>query len=229
MYRSYARKANQVNVEELEHYTPEQIWAAAAYAQRVNGRYNRESYFVTNTDPALQTKVEANKVLIRQQIDNGFADVTDADRELGTAALQWLSYRMMMQSLKGELKSFEQTLSKAIAVESFTIRNSYEIAVIASQISAYLTGRREEQARENIVRAPLAAVGEKVDTNITVVRSIFSQNYGVFFVTAKTDCQHMVFFSYKKALDADSQHHIKGTVKAHRDDSVTQLNRVKIV
>lgn len=228
MYRSYARKP--VNTEELEHYTAEQIWAAAAFAQRVNGKYSRDGYMITSeSDPEMQQEVFANKVLIRRQIDNGFVDVTDEDREVGTAALQWHSYRLMMQSLKGELKSFEQTLSKAIAVESFTIRNAYEIAVIASQIGSYLNGRKEEQLREDIERSPLAKVGEKVDANITVVRSVFSQNYGVFFVTAKTDCRHMVFFSYKKALDADSQHHIKGTVKAHRDDSVTQLNRVKIV
>jgi len=53
-------------------------------------------------------------------------------------------------------------------------------------------------------------------------------NYGVFFTTAKTDQGCVAFFAYKEQLKP-GRYNIRGTVKAHRDDYQTQLNRVKVM
>jgi hypothetical protein len=67
-----------------------------------------------------------------------------------------------------------------------------------------------------------------VDVEITVVKSVYSQNFGVFFITAITTDRRAVFFSYRDRLANGHQCRIRGTVKAHRENS-TQLNRVRMV
>jgi len=56
---------------------------------------------------------------------------------------------------------------------------------------------------------------------------MYSQNFGVYFITAVTADRHAVFFSYRERLANGHQCRIRGTVKAHRENS-TQLNRVRI-
>ena len=110
----------------------------------------------------------------------------------------------------------------------FFSTQAFDMAVVASQIRAWRQGVMEEQARFDLVREPIAPVGHKVTADITVVKSVYSMNYGVYFVTAKTDTKHMVFFSYRDQMATGHRCRIAGTVKAHRDDS-TQLNRVKVM
>jgi len=120
-----------------------------------------------------------------------------------------------------------KTLFEAVSQTEFLITNTMHMAVVASQIRAWRAGVAEEQARDDVAAGYLAPVGSKVQVTVTVIRSVFSQNYNVFFVTAKTDSRHMVFFSYRDRLEPGHQCAITGTVKAHRDDS-TQLNRVRM-
>jgi hypothetical protein len=108
-----------------------------------------------------------------------------------------------------------------------TAADRYEIALVTSQIRAFREGTRIEAVMDDVNRAPLADVGAKVSGHAQVVKSVFSQNYNVYFVTAKTDSNHMVFFSYRERLAVDSEIDFRGTVKAHRPDA-TQLNRVRL-
>lgn len=223
MYRKSAKP-----VEPVVEYTVEQIWGAAAYAFRINKEeYLREDIRSPDTGEIIR---HSNKSLVWQQAKKEFADVTDADRELGATVLLWLKGQRMFANLAGNTKltEFIAALDHLITLEKFSSRDRYYPAIAASQFKAYTHYQLEQAMREDTDRSPLADVGEKVDTQITVLRSVFSQQWNVFFVTAKTSSQHMVFFSYKKPLEPNSQHHIKGTVKAHRPDS-TQLNRVKVI
>jgi hypothetical protein len=61
-----------------------------------------------------------------------------------------------------------------------------------------------------------------------VVKSVYSQNYGVYFITGVTASRQAVFFSFRERLAKGHQCRIRGTVKAHRENS-TQLNRVRMV
>jgi hypothetical protein len=74
----------------------------------------------------------------------------------------------------------------------------------------------------------VAGIGEKVQLNVEVVKAVYSQNYGVYFITAKTDGHQMVFFSYRERKAVGEWLTIRGSVKAHRSDA-TQLSRVRIV
>ena len=104
----------------------------------------------------------------------------------------------------------------------------YEIALVTSQIRAWREGTRMEAVLEDVDRTPVAAVGERVQLDVTVVKAVYSTNYNVYFITAKTDHNQMVFFSYRERLPVGDRREIKGSVKAHRPDA-TQLNRVRVV
>ena len=212
---------------EVREYSADQVWAAAAYADRVNGgEYLREPENILNPDGTWQPGRLPNKGLLANALTNPDL-VTDEDREVGREAWHWHQGRSMMDGLRGELRDFKKTLFEAVSQTAFLSTNTMHMAVIASQIRAWRAGVAEEQARDDVALGYLAPVGTKVKTAVTVIRSVYSQNYGVFFVTAKTDSRHIVFFSYRDRLESGRQCQIAGTVKAHRDDS-TQLNRVKV-
>lgn len=213
---------------EVLEYTAETVWAAAAYADRVNGgEYLREPENILNPDGTWQPGRLPNKGLLANALTNPDL-VTDLDREVGREAWHWHQGRSMMDGLRGELRDFKKTLFEAVSQTAFLSTNAMHMAVIASQIRAWRQGVAEEQARDDVAPGHVAPVGTKVKTAVTVIRSVYSQNYGVFFVTAKTESRHIVFFSYRDRLESGHQCAIAGTVKAHRDDS-TQLNRVKVI
>ena len=223
--RYAARKAQMKPVQLATVLGSEVMWAVAAYADRVNGGvYVRET---VNNGEVNQTR---NRDIIREEVQRGLSNVTEADFELGREARAWHRGRIVMKSLKGQpLSDFERSLQDVVQQEEFSNRtDALAIAIVASQIASYRKGLAAEQMVASADTSPLAAVGARVAVDAVVVRSVYSQNYNVHFVTARTQCNRLVFFSYREGLDADTPIRVRGTVKAHRPDS-TQLNRVKLV
>lgn len=207
------------------------IWAAAAYADRMNGgEYRKEpEYALTETNTYTRNIVRhANRHWMWQAIESRTL-ITEQDRDVGQQARDWVRKRLVMQGLRGNMTEFDQALSRAVEMDEFlTGADRYEIALITSQIRAWREGTRMEAVMDDVDRRPVAAVGEKVQVRCQVIKSVFSTNYNVYFVTAKTDANQMVFFSYREDLAVGRAIEIKGHVKAHRPDA-TQLNRVRLV
>ena len=88
--------------------------------------------------------------------------------------------------------------------------------------------RQETQSRVQATAGTFGREGDKVELDVEVISATYSQNYGIFWVTAITTDNRAVFFSYKSNLTIGSLIQIKGTIKAHRDGK-TQLTRVKLV
>ena len=208
----------------------EQIWGAAAYADRVNGgEYRKEPEYRVLADGRITDEVvrQANKIHMWTAITDA-SRITPADMETGRLALDYVRKSLVMKGLRGILSDFDQVLSRVVEMTEFmTGSDRYEIALVTSQIRAWREGTRMEAVMEDVVQAPVAAVGEKVRLVVEVVKSVYSQNYNVYFITAKTDTNQIVFFSYREGQSVGEQMTIKGTVKAHRSDA-TQLNRVRL-
>jgi hypothetical protein len=240
MYNRYRPKYNisaQVNrnrrppTERPVVWTADTVWASAAHAHRINGaEYLKDPEYAKDdqgiwTDRVLRLR---NRDLMKRALDDESL-ITEADRDLGHRARDWLSKSLLMKTLKGTVvKEFEVACQGMVALEEFdewTTR--YELALVPSQIKAYEEAVQLERAMDGISTEPVAAVGEKVDTEITVVKSVYSQNYGVYFITGITADKRAVFFSYRDRLSNGHQCRIRGTVKAHRENS-TQLNRVRM-
>ena len=209
----------------------EQIWGAAAYADRINGgEYRKEPEYRVAQDGRIMDEVvrHANKKLMQDAIQDT-SRITAEDIQTGRAALDYVRKALVIKGLKGSMSEFDQALSHVVEMEQFlTGADRYEIALVTSQIRAWREGTRMEAVMADVDRTPVAAVGERVQLDVTVVKAVYSTNYNVYFITAKTDSNQMVFFSYRDRLPVGERREIKGSVKAHRADA-TQLNRVRIV
>jgi hypothetical protein len=237
MYRTYyramtprTRKTRQQPADVVA--SADVVWGAAAYADRVNGgEYRKEPEYLVREDGTLDGDTivrQPNKIHMWQAIkDNSL--ITDTDRDLGRAAHDYVRKNLVIKGLKDTLSEFDQALSHAVEMEQFlTGADRYEIALVTSQIRAWREGTRMEAVLADVDRTPVAAVGEKVSLDVTVVKAVYSTNYNVYFITAKTDQNQMVFFSYREKLPVGQHVVIRGAVKAHRPDA-TQLNRVRVV
>ena len=209
----------------------ETVWAAAAHAHRINsGDYLKDPEYARDADGLWTDNIIRlrNRDVMRQALGDESL-ITEVDRELGARARDYISKSILVKTLKGTLSEFEQSLQQAVAMTEFDEWTSrVELAIVASQIRSYEQAVQLERAMEGIRSEPVADVGAKVDTEITVVKSVYSQNFGVYFITGVTADKQAVFFSYRDRLSNGYQCRVRGTVKAHRENS-TQLNRVRIV
>lgn len=208
-------------------YDASTVWAAAALAQRINGAYIK----TIETDEKGQPKVpgqQINRDLMKEAI-SAPALITDADRAAGEAARTYYK-GLTFKILQGKTLSEFDTAAMTIANRE-VINSMYDIAVIAALPSCYERAAARDQKNRKIEQARggfLGKVGDKVTATLEVLRSSYSQNYGVYFVTGITEDDKAVFFAYKASIPVGSKVTVKGGVKAHRDNS-TQLNRVKVL
>ena len=223
-------RARQPRVTDQPRIAADVIWAAAAHAHRINqGEYHREPYQARDTEgQPIGALYRRNRDIMLDVIRDP-AVITDADRELGCAAREYHSRAIMMKSLRGTMSEFDHTVRQAVVLDDFDLGGDrVSIAVIASQIRAYEAAQQLEIAMDGVSREPVADVGAKIERDVTVARAIYSQNYGVWFITAVTQDRRAVFFSYRERMNAGYQCRIRGTVKAYRENS-TQLSRVKVI
>ncbi len=209
--------------------TAEQVWTFAATADRINGgQYLKESQRSADGQCVIR---EANKLMIRRWLTEGYCgEDTTTDCELGAAARAWHRGQLLMTALKRPLTEFEDTLIRATNMNEFALEiNQLEIAIIASQIISYRTGAAHEQRMWGVDTSPVAPVGTKVEFQVEVIKSVYSQNYNTNYIRAVTvDTRKVVMFTYREGMDPDTVLTIRGTVKAHREDC-TQLNRVRVL
>lgn len=217
-----AMKKPKKPAEPTINYTVEQVWAAAAYAQRINGEYISRA-----RDTA--EKPSNRKVMLTALDDPSL--VTAEDNQQGQEALAWISRDLMFKALKhGELEPWDQGVNEIVARTEITSRDSLALSIISSQISVYQKGLRAEAilARVNSTAGYVAPIGQSVTVNIEVTKVVYSQQWGRHFISGLTDSGQMVLFAYKEWRPEGEKFTVKGTVKAHRDN-LTQLNRVKVL
>lgn len=235
MYPTYYKPVNRRTPKPKEPsadlvMSAERIWGAAAYADRLNGgEYRKEPEYLVREDGTFTQDVvrHANKKLMWQAITDTSL-LTEEDLHQGRLARDWRRKDLVIKTLKGTLTDFEQALSHAVEMDEFLVGSDrYEIALITSQIRAHRDSMMIEEAMTGIRREPMAPVGEKVTTEATVIKAVYSQNFNVYFITAITPDRYAVFFSYRERMAIGRKCQIRGTVKAHRENS-TQLNRVRV-
>jgi hypothetical protein len=207
-------------------YPADMVWAAASAAQRINGAYIKAGQ---GYDAATDTVKPSNRELMLQLLDQRSNEITEQDREHGVLVRKG-SQALMFDILKGKiLNDFQQT---ALAISNRDeITSGYDIAVMASLPSGFerTQARNTVEQRVRFAQGGLVGqVGDKVTARVEVLRSSFSQQWMTWFITAVTEQDQPVFFSFKSELAVGSTVAITGTVKAHRDGQ-TQFNRVKLV
>lgn len=213
------------------------VWSAACAAQRINGEYVKMVTSYATSDEVLSNSLEQaaspeTKRTNRQLIDMLLADpslITDADRVQAEAVRKYykaFTFKILQGKMLSEFDNNAMVIANRDVIEA-----TYDIAVIASLPASYERAVKRDSLNRKIDSASggfVGRVGDKVKLTVEVVRSVFSQQWNVFFITGITTDDQPVFFSYREAIPTGKSIVAQGTVKAHRDNS-TQLNRVKIV
>lgn len=218
-------KSKTSTATEIKRYTVGQVWAAAARAYFVNRGYVSASTIGNRPK---------NSMLAREYLETGLS-FSEKEIELGDKARavisSSISFKILTKSLTSE---FDQSVAKALNKNEFTEFDKLEIGVIAYQIEAYHQMLKIQERKEDLVDEYLGKVGDAITATITVFKCAWSDNYGTYFVSGKTDTNRLVFFSQKNPLTVNEQYSIKGKIKNLRIDSmykvsVTHMNYVKIV
>ena len=210
-------------------YSIADVFAAACAAQRINGEYLKSddiTYYDDGHEYTHKVNRVANKTLVHQFL-KGELGMTLEDHEMGDKVMQYcrsLTFKLLTDK---RLSDFEQTM--LTIVEKSTTDSNYDIAVVASLPASYERSlvRAEQNIRLREAAGYIAAdVGSKVELDIDVVRCNYSNEWGVFYVTAITE-GGVVFFARNSQIEVGSKVRIKGKVKRHKEDR-TQLSHVKV-
>lgn len=200
------------------------VWGAAAAAQRINGAYikvapaDENSEYITETNRAIINNFLSDPSLINE--------IDRAEGENIRTYYKGLTFKILQGIKLNDFDNTAMTIANRDVIESM-----YDVAVIASLPSCYLRAKARDDANSRVRDADggfISSPGNKVTLDLEVVKCIYSRNYNTYFVTGITDSNQAVFFSFKEGLNAGKRIKVAGTVKAHRDDS-TQLNRVKVI
>jgi hypothetical protein len=213
-------------------YSIEDVWAAACAAHRVNGAYLKEDLRKFNEDGSSEIVKKRNRDVMMDFLAVP-GTIADQDREAGRECRKYLQNDLTFRALKGQLSAFDASVSRVVAVEDEfdSHQHRLELAVVACLPQSHQHAQAR-QIRDDRVRSAngglVGNVGDKVAVTAEVVSARYSKNYGIFWVTAITQKNQALFFSYKSQLVSGAQINLSGTVKAHRDGQ-TQLNRVKVL
>lgn len=216
------------------------IFAAACAAQRINGQYVKETHAIyENGSPFLPDGsdapfkiVKANKVMVREWLaNNDMSSVTEEDRSDAEAVRGYWQLKLF-NILNGTANDYEKVAVESASAESIESHDHQKIGIIASLPQAYANGVLRDKRLE--IRQDAAAischfgrVGDAVSGKIRIIDCVYSQNWLCYYVTGQLD-GNMVMFSFKDRVDTDKVFNIKGKIKKHRDENITQLNYVKL-
>ena len=216
------------NVQDLTIVPASKAWAAAAYAQRVNGAYLKPERSGYQTVAEDDDRVANRFIMQKAMFYNLQPELTEEDYLHGQAARDHHSKKLMMATFKRELSDFERTLSRAVGMECFTETDRYELAVIASQIASYERDMREQKMLDSVGEQMgyVADVGSRVEFTATVIRRDYNFNYNTYRIRAITKDGYRIQFYYRHDdVRSGDTVKFKGTVKKHLDNT-TYFNRV---
>ena len=211
-------------------YSANDVWAASAKAYLMNGK----TYIKANekTD-----KVTPNRDLMKELLENNLKGVDATTKNLGVQVRQHYKALTFKMLTGGWISDFDKS-AMALADKDI-ITDMKDFGMIASLPKAYdraviKKGQEDRIAEETKTSTAIGKIKDKIELDVTILRTILSQRYGCYFITAKTSTGNVVYFASSTLHPAvDTEIRIKGTVKGHRTDDdglvTTQLNRVKIV
>lgn len=209
-------------------YSTDHVFAVAAMVWRKLGGYHKDAVY-DSTEEGSKLRHQSNKIELHTNLVS-MTKPTAADIELGRKSRDYAKGKLLSM-LTDSISDYDRKLLEYASAESIPVKDRYALALIASAPSAYDRAEKKRELEAKVaegVQAYLADIGAAVENAATVLKSNYSLNYGVYFITAITESGYIVFFAHKNNLATGASIRFKGRVKAHRDQYQTQLNRVKV-
>jgi hypothetical protein len=214
-------------------YAVDDVWAAAVLADRTNSGYVKETEYHLDLDTGRQSVVrETNRFIIMDTLQYHPELITDDLRAEGMILRDQLAQDFTLRALKGKTTRFDNSILQCLAVTDrmFTVSHRFELAVIPSLPNSMRETVRRADV-DSLLRGcgPISAQpGTKVDLAVRVVKSFYSQNFNTYYITAVTESNGAVMFSYRERFDFNTHLTIRGNVREHGTE-MTRLNRVKVL
>jgi hypothetical protein len=206
-------------------FTADQVWSLAVAADRINEGYFKEPEFEPDSNTLVR---KANKTMVKDWLrENNFSAATAADIETGRSVRNYFN-GFLLKELSGKINDFERQALKIAQKDEFTGRDMFDFAVVSCLPAAMLRDQAKKELTTEIRFSTqlAAAVGDRVQGDIEVIKCYWNQNYGKWRVTARMRESFVDFWASEEFKGTVS---IKAKVKAQRGDNTTQLNYVKIV
>jgi hypothetical protein len=215
-------------------YPTEKVFAAACAALRINeGEYLKEDVLSYDNEDVITVKKMANKNLVRQLLKGNiiFGTITEADHEQGVMVrryYQGFSFKILAGK---RLSDFDHGAMTAATSEMVT--NFLEVGIIAYLPVGYNRYKDRVSVEQRLATAQgyIAKIGDKVKSEIEVVKSYYNRDWNTSYITGLTDENKAVFFSYREDIEIGVRITVSGRVKDTRNDKyeVTQLTRVRVL
>lgn len=226
MSPAYYKKAkHKRDVPAVKPFQADEVWAAAAAAYRINGEYVKAVPRWATPDPNAKT---SNRNIILELLDNP-AGITHSDREQGSDTRRYyqsLTFKILQNRRISDYERNAMKVSEKDEIEP----DGLDLNLIASLPANVVRAKERDKIENRIVYnadGVIGSIGERISVEIEVLKSAFSINWGVYYITGITTENQVVYFGYKNDVQAGKIIKVTGRVKAHRDNS-TQLNRVRI-
>lgn len=206
------------------------VFAAACAAQRLNKGFFKED-FHRYVFGGKSEQVLANKNLTVALLKDRAYLVTDRDREEAEAVRGYWQLKLF-SVLADTAGPYEKSAVEVAGRETVFESEWFKAGLIASLPSAYERGVRMDRVNEIKEEAKfngkhIGTVGGRVEGTVLILNCVYSKTYETYYVTGKVE-ENLVMFASKTKIAEDSEFKIKGRIKQHRDNNVTQLNYVKL-
>jgi hypothetical protein len=211
-------------------YDTDIAFAAACAAMRLNNGYIKDD---TNGEfsAILQKFTSPPKKSNRNLIPVVLADqrlINQYDRELASTVRTFCQGLTLKLLKDGYLSRNDQIWMDASNADSVKVGNIIELA--ASPITCLKSIQRSvvEERMNRTVQAYYAQIEERVSEKVEVLQSVYSHNYGRYYMSGITSTNHAIFFSMLRPLEVGATYSITGRVNKHRENFVTGINFVKV-
>jgi hypothetical protein len=213
-----------------------EVFAAACAAQRINGTYFKEPAYEHRVTAEgydeVVTVAQPNKDMVKAWLAAGDTSaITEQDRDDAAAVRAYWKLKLF-KVLQGSASGYEQTAVEAASADTIDSHDHLKLGIISSLPAAYLRGvvrDERDEIKQEAVQASrhFGRVGDTVQGQVKILDSVHSQNWGCHFISGVID-GNAVRFTAKEAVEVSKVFKLRGRIKAHRDDNVTQLNYVKL-
>jgi hypothetical protein len=209
------------------------VWATAAAAHRINNnQYIKTAVWNYEVDPATIV-TRPNREVMQELLDAPHL-ITKEDYAEGDRCLQWIRGDLTIRALTNRLTEFDLATQRVIAVEEEFDSNfdRLSLAIMPCLPASYRRGLVREEASSKMRMTTgefIGKIDERLISDVEVLTTVYSHKWNVWYITAIDSENRGVFFSYQTQLSGGKKIQVKGTVKAHRDDGVTQLRHAKVL